>query len=75
MEIDLRQVPEGERLSRALDAFGNLAGREVLTLLCAEDPAGLADSLKSVHGPACDCQRLRWSTPGAEWLLHVKHSY
>ena len=74
MEIDMRQVPEGERLSRALDGFGKLTGREVLTLLCADDPAGLADSLKSVHGGACDCQRLRWSTPDVPWLLHVKRS-
>jgi hypothetical protein len=43
-------------------------------LLCSDDPAGLLDSLKSVHGNSIDTQRLRWAVPDVPWLLHVKRN-
>jgi len=74
MEIDIREVPEGERLSRLLDAISELGKKEVLTLLCEEDPAPLMDSVRGVHGDALDIQRMRWGRADLPWVFHVKQS-
>ena len=74
MEIDIREIPEGDRLSQVLDAMGKLGRGEVLSLLCEEDPASLLDSVKDVHGTAYDLQKMRWGREELPWLLHVKES-
>lgn len=74
MELDIRQIGEGDRLSRVLDAAQALKPGDVLTLLCGEDPAGLADSVRSVLGKTVDIQRIRWGIPDQPWVLHLKQS-
>jgi uncharacterized protein (DUF2249 family) len=74
MEIDIRQIGEGDRLSRVLDAAQALKPGEVLTVFSGEDPAGLADSLRSVLGTTMDIQRIRWAIPDQPWVLHLKES-
>ncbi|MHC4471435.1 MAG: DUF2249 domain-containing protein [Planctomycetota bacterium] len=74
MEIDIREIPEGERLSRLLDAISDLGKKEVLTLLSEEDPAPLMDSIRSVHGDSLDLQKMRWGRKDLPWMFHVKRS-
>ena len=74
MEIDIREVPEGERLSRALDAIESLPLDEVLTLVTAEDPLPMLQDIKAAHGDDVDVQRLRWAGKQISWRLHVKKS-
>jgi uncharacterized protein (DUF2249 family) len=72
MEIDIRQIPEGERLSHALAAVEGLSPKEVLTLLMEDDDSGLVDSLASVLGRKYDIQRIRWGVKDLPWVVHVK---
>lgn len=74
MEIDIRQIPEGERLSRVLEAARDLAPRQTLTLLCEEGPEGLVAELKTILGSEIDVQRIRWGVKDLPWLVHVKKS-
>jgi len=74
MEIDIREVPEGERLSRVLTAVESLPFGEVLTLITAEDPQPIADDVKAVHGDDVDVERLRWGGKSLTWRLHMKKS-
>jgi uncharacterized protein (DUF2249 family) len=74
MEIDIREVPEGDRLSKLLDAVSGLGQKEVLTLLCEEDPAPLMDSIKDIHGDSVDIQKMRWGRKDLLWMFHVKRS-
>ena len=74
MEIDIRQIPEGDRLSKVLDAAGELPPKEVLTLLMEEDPAGLIDSMKATLGDRIDVQMIRWGIKDLPWVVHVKKS-
>lgn len=74
MEIDCREIPEGERLDRAMAAIPNLGADEVLTLLLPDDPTSLGESLVNVLGTTVDVQILRWGLKDLPWLLHVKSS-
>jgi uncharacterized protein (DUF2249 family) len=74
MEIDIREVPTGERLGKVLDAVSDLPFGEVLTLTMSEDPRPLMDSIAEVHGEALDLQPHRWGIEDRPWLLHVKKS-
>ncbi|MEN8149541.1 MAG: DUF2249 domain-containing protein [Planctomycetota bacterium] len=74
MEIDIRQVPEGDRLGKVLAAVTDLAFGAVLTLITAEDPQGIADDIAKTFGDDVDIQRLRWGGKEITWRLHVKKS-
>ena len=74
MEIDIREVPEGDRLSRALEAIQSLPRDEVLTLITAEDPLPLQMDIKATLGDDVDVQRHRWAGKEISWRLHVKRS-
>jgi uncharacterized protein (DUF2249 family) len=74
MEIDIREVPPGDRLSRVLDAVTKLGFGEVLTLIADQDPQPLADDVKAAHGEDVDVQRQRWGGKPVTWRLHVKKS-
>jgi hypothetical protein len=74
MEIDFREVPEGERVDRALAAFAELGRKELLTLLLDEEPDALEDSLRNVLGTRADVQKLRWGVKDLPWILHLKRS-
>ena len=74
MEIDLREVPEAGRLDRVLAAFGELGSNQVLTLLCDESPASIADSVQNVLGNRADVQTMRWGLEDLAWVMHVKKS-
>jgi uncharacterized protein (DUF2249 family) len=74
MEIDLSEVPQGNRLDRVLEAIDGLATGDVLTLLSADNPQPLAEELKRIHGEDLDLQRLRWGGKTVSWRLHIKKS-
>lgn len=74
MELDIRQIPPGDRLERALDATRKLGPREVLTLLADEDAPGLADSLKTVLDSRFDIQPMRWGVKDLPFVIHLKKS-
>ena len=74
MEIDLRETPEGDRLSRVLDGISGLGTKEVLTVLLSEDPQPIIDSVVDVHGTSFDLTKQRWGTADLPWLLHAKRS-
>ena len=74
MEIDIRQIPEGDRLSSVLSAAEKLPFDEVLTLITAEDPQPIATAVTAALGDTVDVQRLRWGGKELTWRLHVKRS-
>ncbi len=74
MEIDLRTVAEGERLSKVLAAVDGLGPDQVLTVLSTEDPAGLMESVRAVAGASVDIARIRWGLAELPWLCHLKVS-
>ncbi len=74
MEIDCREVPEGEWVDRALAAFAELDRTEVLTLLCPEDPESVMASMRNVLGDGADVQKLRWGLKDLAWVMHAKKS-
>ena len=74
MEIDIREIPEPQRLEKILAAFADLERKEVLSLLAEEDPENLIESLKNVLGTTVDVVKIRWGVKDLPWLLHVKKS-
>lgn len=74
MEIDIRQIPEGDRLSRALDAARALKPKQVLTLLLEESPEALVSELTTILGSEIDVQKIRWGVQDLPWVVHVKKS-
>jgi uncharacterized protein (DUF2249 family) len=74
MEIDIRPIPQGDRLTKVLDAVSDLPFGEVLTLLTDEDPEPLRVSIAEVLGESVDQQRLRWGREELPWVLHIKKS-
>jgi uncharacterized protein (DUF2249 family) len=74
MEIDIREVPEGDRLSKVLSAVQSLDYNQVLTLITERDPQPFADDIKAAHGDDVDVQRIRWGGKQTTWRLHVKKS-
>jgi uncharacterized protein (DUF2249 family) len=74
MEIDIREVPEGDRLTKVLDSIEKLKIGEILTLITADDPQPIADDVLAAHGDDVDIQRLRWGGKSVTWRLHVKKS-
>ena len=74
MEIDIREVPEGERLGKVISAVTKLPFGDVLTLITAEDPQPIADDVEKTFGEDVDIQRLRWAGKSITWRLHLKKS-
>jgi uncharacterized protein (DUF2249 family) len=74
MEIDIREVPENEHLEKVLAAFPHLERGEVLTLLCADEPAVLEASVRTALGSSADVQKMRWGIKEQPWILHLKQS-
>lgn len=74
MEIDIREVPEGERLGKVISAVTELPFGDVLTLITAEDPQPIADDVGKTFGEDVDIQRLRWGGKSITWRLFLKKS-
>ena len=74
MEIDIREVPEGDRLGKVLAAVTDLPFGEVLTLIAGVDPQPIADDVLKSFGEDVDIQRMRWGGKDITWRLHVKKS-
>ncbi len=74
MEIDIREVPDGDRLDRVLQAIENLGKTEVLTVFAEEDPAPLASAVKRIHGDSVDLMKARWGSKELAWVMHAKKS-
>ncbi len=74
MEIDVREVPDGQHLEKVLSSFPHLERGEILTLLCGEDPEPLVLAAKKALGDAADIQKIRWGIKDQPWVLHLKKS-
>jgi uncharacterized protein (DUF2249 family) len=73
MQAILDDIPEAKRLDRIVALLGDLTRGEVLTLICQENPADLAEKVRELTGGVYDHQAIhvnrRKSPP---WLLHLK---